>query len=62
MMGMAYKTSMLTCTPCSRFPQPLVLLAAVEHQQLQAIVPCCQVHLLHLRTHRIPIAVNFTFQ
>lgn len=35
---------------CSSFPQPLVVLSTVEHEQLQTIIPCGQVQLLHLRT------------
>lgn len=35
----------------SSFPQPLVLLSTVKYKQLQTIVPCGQIQLLHLRTH-----------
>ncbi len=37
------------------FPQPLVVLSAVEHKQLQAIAPCGKVQFLHLRTHQTPV-------
>ncbi len=47
---------------CSSFPQPLVLLSAVEHEQLQAIVPCGQVQLLHLRSHQTATVYTSTFQ
>lgn len=34
---------------CSSFPQPPVILSAIKHEQLQAIISCGQVELLHLR-------------
>lgn len=34
----------------SSLPQPLVLLSTVKYKQLQTVVPCGQIHLLHLRT------------
>lgn len=46
---------------CSSSPQPLVLLSTVEHKQLQAIISCGQVQLLHLRTHQTHTCLRLLF-